>query len=139
MLTRNRFVEELTQFAKTNDYNLGDIIVTHGGACLIMGLREVTGDIDVMVSAEIWHDQLRKGGVPVDLGDDIFLMEVTQNIDIHIGMSYDTLPDEYTLEGVRYHSLEQTLLDYLKLGRKKDIDVIKQIKTLLGIERKIES
>lgn len=133
MLTRNQFIEELVEFASSNSYNLNDIIVTHGGACLLMGLRETTGDIDVMVSIEIWHDQLRKGGVPVDLGKGIFLMSCTDNIDIHIGMSYDTLPDEYTTEGVRYHGLEQTLLDYKKLRRLKDVKVIRQIKELIRV------
>ena len=123
-MNRQEFVQKLLAYASSNGYNMSDIIVTHGGACLMMDLRQETGDIDVMVAHDIWVDSLKKGFEPVDLTGGVWLISATSDIDIHVGMDEGVHPNVVSPEGVHYHGLEQTLLDYQKLNRPKDQTVI---------------
>lgn len=127
MLNRNQLVAELVKFASDNDYPLDEIVVTHGGACLIMGHRVTTNDIDVVVSQSIWERELAKGLNPISLGGRVFMISSTDVIDIHIGMSIIRHVNQRTPEGVVYHGLRQSIIDYIRLGRDKDIEVIKSL------------
>lgn len=127
MLNRNQLVTAVKAFAVKNNYPLEDIVVTHGGACLLMGHRETTNDIDVIVSQAIWESEHNKGLNPVSLGGQVFLISSTDVIDIHIGMSIPENINRRSPEGIVYHGLQQTILDYAKLGRDKDLAVIKTL------------
>ena len=122
MLNYEKFVSIICEFADTNDYDMGDMYISHGGAMLTMGFKESTSDVDAHVTQEIWDDQLIKTGkVPVDLGNGVYLLEVDENIDIHIGA---TRPSELGIRtspsGYRYSDMWQTLDDYKLLNREKD-------------------
>ena len=123
-MNRQEFVQKLLAYASSNDYSMSDIVVTHGGACLMMGLRQETGDIDVMVAHDIWVDSIKQNMAPVDLTGGVWLISATPDIDIHVGMDEGVHPIVVSPEGVHYHGLEQTLLDYQKLNRPKDQTVI---------------
>ena len=127
MLNRNQLVTAVKAFAVKNNYPLEDIVVTHGGACLLMGHRETTNDIDVIVSQAIWESEHNKGLNPVSLGGHVFLISSTDVIDIHIGMSIPENTNRRSPEGIVYHGLQQTILDYEKLGRDKDLEIIKTL------------
>lgn len=128
MLNRNQLVAAVKTFAIENNYPLEDIVVTHGGACLLMGHREHTNDIDVIVSQAIWESEHDKGLNPVSLGGHVFLISSTDIIDIHIGMTIPEYTNRRSPEGIVYHGLQQTIVDYEKLGRDKDVAVIKALK-----------
>lgn len=132
-MNKNEFVSKLTAFAIDNGYDLSDIVVSHGGSALLMGLRETTNDIDVAVSINVWNDFVAAGHPIAELGDGIQLIVATTDIDIHHGMPVPKRSNMVTEEGIHYHGMLQTLDDYVELGRDKDLVVIAQIKTVLGL------
>ena len=127
MLNRNQLVAAVKAFATENNYSLDEIIVTHGGACVLMGHRETTNDIDIIVSKSIWESEHDKGLNPISLGGRVFMISSTDVIDIHIGMTTEKHVNQRTPEGIIYHGLRQTIIDYTKLGRDKDLEVIKSL------------
>lgn len=131
MLNQTQFVNELELFIAKHSYTPSDILVSHGGSMLLMGHRESTGDIDVSVSRDIWVDQIIKSNnTPVSLGERVWLLEVTSNIDIHIGVSKTKYKPLVHASGFLYNGREQTLLDYMALNRDKDQESIRLLRSL---------
>ena len=51
----NEFIGELLTWVAENGLNINDVHVSHGGTCMLLGLKESTDDIDLTVSAEIFE------------------------------------------------------------------------------------
>lgn len=126
--------DRITSFAKEYGYSLSDIVVTHGGACVLAGLRQSTNDIDVSVTRAIWVDQIRKNATPICLGDGVWKIECNYGIDLHISKDHVKYPNVVTDDGIVYRSIRQTLYDYEKLNRTKDSNIISILKTQCKIK-----
>lgn len=128
-MNKVQFVNEVTTWAQTNGLEMSDLLVSHGGAMLLMGLRSETGDVDLHVTQAVW-DKFVPNGSPVELGDGVSLLSVTPHIDIHVGGfgSEQIAAASVSPEGIRYRSRSDTLEDYLKLNRSKDAASIKLLK-----------
>lgn len=127
MLNRKQIIEHITAFATTNGHALEDLIVTHGGACVLLGVTLTTNDIDVTTTLPVWTHHIKMGKKPEELPDGVLLLSATDIIDLHIG---NTRPiDEIltTEEGVCYTGFDQTLTDYQHLNRDKDKEIIAKL------------
>lgn len=123
---------QLTKWANTNGYSLNDMIVSHGGACVLHGLRTETNDIDLHVSSAIWLVEMAKGNKVYNLDGGTLLMNVEDNLDIHVGgtsawknSTFDTELCKDT--GIRYSTQRKLLLQYRELNRAKDQVIISTI------------
>ena len=133
MLTKDMFASELNSFVLENGYNPCDILVSHGGAMLLHGLRRHTSDIDIHVSADIWVDQcIKMGTPPVSLGNGVWLLTVTDTIDIHVGAPEPSITPHVHACGFRYNCLLQTLFDYKRLNRSKDSFAIHTLESMFA-------
>lgn len=95
-------------------------MVLHGG-------RKTTGDIDLWVSRPIWVEEIRKGGTPRSIGNGVWGMVVTDNIDIYIG--WDKPNHLYQTTGnCIYADLDTLYKEYTKLNRDKDQLAIRSLK-----------
>lgn len=131
MLTKDMFIEELNSFVLENGYNPNDILISHGGAMLLHGLRRHTSDIDIHVSPDIWVDQCIKLNRPgISLGDGVWLLSVTDTIDMHIGSKKPVMSPYVHACGVQYNCLLQTLFDYKRLNRAKDRTAIYTLESM---------
>lgn len=110
--------------------------VSHGGAMLMMGLRDETGDIDLNVLPETW-DLLIKLGFKKRTLNSIGLLPtvvltVTDKIDVHLVQKF---PDLLVEDGIRYTTVERTLEDKRYLSRLKDSEDIKLLTETLRKSR----
>ena len=128
-MNKTELTNTLITFANANNYNLNELVVTHGGACVLMGLLDSTNDIDLVVSHDVWVDHIKRGFIPVQLSDDVWMISTTENIDIHVGMEDTISRNNITPDGIIHHSLSQTLLDYLQLIRAKDKLIISKLRS----------
>lgn len=118
-MNKQELVSTLKEFAKLHNYPLKDMIISHGGACVLLGVRDHTNDIDIYVSREIWSDHISRRFKPIVKPDGIASIQATDKISIRLGvgfMSYTQL--EY--DGITHQSARQTLLEYIILNRVKD-------------------
>ena len=115
-----QFVNNLKIWASENEVNLDDIHVSHGGSCMMLGIKLNTDDIDLTVTEKIFNrfdDPERR----IDLGDGRYLIQVTPNIDIHLAEDDIARPCLIQHEsGIWYRDTQRTLFDYQKLNRPKD-------------------
>lgn len=136
-MNKEMFINVLSQWLNDTGYNPADCHVSHGGSMLMLGLRSETEDIDLTVSQEIWDDLLSKGfkykTLPAtDKYPEVNIMPVNEYIDVHlVDKNFDGV---LINEGVVYYrDMKTTLLDKLKLDRKKDkADILMLVKTLYG-------
>ena len=110
-MNKQEFVETLKSWFEENSVNPSDTYVSHGGALLLIGLRDKTEDIDLTVTREVWEKFESTGLYPVvNLGGGTYLMSVTDVIDIHIcNRVYSRLVET---RGIQHPTFEETLEDY---------------------------
>lgn len=128
-MNKSELTNTLTTFALENNYSLNELVVTHGGACLLMELTDSTNDIDLSVSHDVWVDHIKRGFKPVQLTNDVWMISATDCIDIHVGMEDPISYNNITSDGIVHHGLSQTLLDYLRLDRAKDKLIISKLRS----------
>ncbi len=116
------------QFIKTlltwlDEYNIEShkVHVSHGGSMLMMGLKDSTNDVDLTVSYDVFERFTKESYPTKNLGNGRYLIQVTDNIDIHC-MERDISPEHIIKDesGVYYRDAQTTLDDYVKLNRPKD-------------------
>lgn len=122
-MNKEQFVKEYKDFVQLHGLDVEKTVVVSGGAMLMMGLREETGDIDLDVEPSVFNWFLRKGYKSHRFGkDQILVIEATENIDLHICEDFD----ETTItEGVCHYTAEAVLRFKKKLNREKDQKDIK--------------
>lgn len=128
----NEFIGELLTWVAENGLNINDVHVSHGGTCMLLGLKESTDDIDLTVSAEIFEAYKAKGFKETQLKDNRSLIAVTDHIDIHViepWVNEDCL--RLHASGIWYRDAVQTIRDYEYLNREKDQIVIQKLTALL--------
>lgn len=117
-MNKVEFKDKIEKFL--SEYNIAkcDAYVSHGGTLLLLGMREVTNDIDLTVSKEVW-DKFIEDGYPVKIvGGNIEIIEFKGNIDVHCDDG--DMRDLMYIEGVLSRSPERTLRDKMSLNREKD-------------------
>ena len=123
----NTLIDTVNKFIVNGGYNPKDVIVTHGGALVLLGYIDTTTDIDVWVSRDIWVDEIVKGGTPVSLGGGVWCMAVTPDIDIHIGFGELYYPPVVNTGGWHSMDTQDLLISYEALNRPKDKQKIKML------------
>lgn len=123
-MNRKELINKIKEFIATNNYNPSHLVLSHGGACVMHGIRNDTNDVDMYVSRRIWDDQIRKGRVPVKKQDGIESIQATKDISIRVGVGFMSRTVENEM-GVLYQSLEQTRREYMVLDRPKDKAIMK--------------
>ena len=130
MLNREQIVKQLTTFARDNGHALEELVVTHGAACVLLGIKDTTNDIDVTTSLSVWSHHIKLGQKPEEIGDGVMLLSATDTIDLHVGAPCPKYSNFDCEEGIYYHGFHQTLEDYRHLNRDKDKDIILQLESL---------
>lgn len=128
-MNRTQFIERYKSFLSQYNIDSKDAHVSHGGAMLMLRLREETDDIDVTVTQEVWDFFERAGFKTKVAGDGFELKEINEFVDIHRG---DSKSDLIFINGVQLRSAERTLRDKLELNREKDQPDIIKLKQYLS-------
>lgn len=135
-MNKELFMKLLNRWFVEMEIEPKDCHVSHGGAMLMHGLRELTQDIDLTVSKRVW-DKFVELGFEVKILPDcglvkgISLISVTENIDIHLS-DVDYSGKLLLENNIYFRDLNTTLNDKILLGRKKDEKDIILLKSLLG-------
>ncbi len=121
--------EELISKAKEikTRYNASFVILVHGSAEVLHGIKELTNDLDVSGDFKGFENiEPSLYGPPYDLW---FLEEE----DVDIGV-VEVLPNNIILveDGVYYTTIEQLIEDKKKLGREKDKEALVRIEEFLN-------
>lgn len=133
MLDKKKYIRLLKAWLKEN--NVPDTMyhISHGGVCLLHGLKKYTEDIDLTVHKDIYQRFLDDPDYEqIELHNPYFRMiPVTEVIDIH-DRGWDIPEDQIEfIDGIRCRTLERTLDDYLELNRPKDQIYIAKLKELI--------
>lgn len=136
-MNKSEFVARLNDFFTKFDISPEDCYVSYGGAMLMMGLADSTGDIDLSVTRAV-YDQFKMAGYPItplpatgDMGE-WELISVDECIDILPNENFNNYKAGCVVEGnVHYRDMTNTLIDYQTFNRDKDQHRIKQLSALL--------
>ena len=129
MLKREKIVELYFKGCEKINLPPERVVVGAGGACVLLGIRESTNDIDVDVVKSDFDELLKVGYKSHLFGDDNVVLEVTEHMDVH---GVDEIVDTVVIEGVTCYSAKSVLDFKLKLNREKDKADIEALKKLLN-------
>lgn len=126
--------KQLLKWLNKRGYTTSDVIVSHGGAMVLEGVRDDTRDIDLTVSPHVWVEETRRNrNSPIAIGGGVWLLNVADNIDIHIGGDCIFNTDKQVLNicdetDIQYYNMNKTYQQYMKLNRRKDKKTLKQLR-----------
>lgn len=126
-MDRDTLIKRYLKFLKQYGLKSRDVVVGAGGALLLQGLRDQTGDIDVDVSSETF-ERLRayaKGHHYFGEKDPVEVLEFPNDIDVHLWRGDE---DTQHIRHVCCYSLKETLAQKQRLNRPKDQADIAAIK-----------
>jgi hypothetical protein len=129
-MNKSQLVARLTKFIESNNYEMEDAVVSHGGAMVLLGLRDDTNDVDIYVTEAIWNDFLEDGFKPDVKKDGIESIQATKHVSIRINTRSNIYPDVIT-NRVNHQSAEQTLHEYQLLNRDKDAESIVKLQNYI--------
>ena len=133
LMNRSQLISKVTKWANKEGHSLKRMVLTHGGATVLQGLRHSTNDVDIDVDQAIWAGYLARGFVPYPIHDGTVVMTVEDGISIRFGWSPPISKDKVDLmSGVAYRSIKDTHRAYLELNRAKDAAIIKHLTELVG-------
>ena len=129
-MNRNELMNKYFEFLSVEGLKPEEVVVGFGGAMVMWGLREETGDLDLSLDEVVFERIVgEKGLVVKELNRSISkcLAAWDECVDIHPGGLGGVLVD-----GVMVDSLEKILEGKLFLNREKDRKDIEKLKELLG-------
>lgn len=132
-LNLQKFYSHLMQWLSCHGLSIDDVSVSHGGSMLLLGLIETTDDIDLTVSSEIFNGFDNGNHEIRPLENNRYLIKVGKRVDIHTSELHPLQLKSCLVKhqnGIWYRNAQQTLIDYLTLGRDKDQ---KKIQSLLKL------
>lgn len=134
LLDKKGFVKLYNDFCKEIQY---PAVVSAGGALLVMGMRELTDDLDLDVSDEIYdkyyYDPKYKNLIhSTPVGEYI---QVKDKVSIH---RLDRRASLTVIEGIACYSANDLLLQKLRLNREKDQEDIRKLRELLSHEASVK-
>lgn len=121
-MNKLQLIAKLVKFYKDFDIVSTQCHVSHGGALVLLGLKDQTDDIDLVVTQQVWDKFKSYSKTQLNaLGDYKAkeLISIDDDIDLHL------IDDQYPLvitvvDGIYLTDLNTTLLDKLRLNRDKD-------------------
>lgn len=137
-----RYLDVLTQAAEELRIDPRLIHISHGGAAVLHKIKEETSDIDVTIPTLVFDSLIANGTFVKDkiidrpaLGQEtatVSYIYVNQDgsgeVDFHRARDNDLTKKYFELEnGMQVTSKIQTLIDYLKLGRGKDMKTLEYL------------
>lgn len=137
MLNKEQYINWLNDFYVKFNVNPKECHVSHGGSMLMLGLRELTDDIDLTVSDSIWKMLLGMGYtykvIPTtNQYPSIKIMQIDEYIDVHLD-DRDLNGEDFLYEkNIYYRNAKITLVDKLKLNRTKDQNDISLLNVYLA-------
>lgn len=137
MLNKEQYINWLNDFYVKFNIDPKECHVSHGGSMLMLGLRELTDDIDLTVSDSVWEMLLGMGYtykvVPaLNQYPSIKIMQIDENIDVHLD-DRDLNGEDFLYEkNIYYRNAKITLVDKLKLNRTKDQNDISLLNVYLA-------
>ena len=129
-MNRKELMDKYFEFLKVEGLVNEEVVVGFGGAMLMWGLREETGDLDLGVSVEVFERIVSEKKLVVkELVGSVCkcLAKWDGCVDIH-----PVSVDGVVVDGVLVDSLEKILEGKLLLNREKDQKDIVRLKELLG-------
>jgi hypothetical protein len=129
-MNRKELMSKYFEFLSVEGLKPEEVVVGFGGAMVMWGLREETGDLDLSLDEVVFERIVgEKGLVVKELKQSVSkcLAEWDECVDIHPGELGGVLVD-----GVMVDSLEKILQGRLFLNREKDKKDIEKLKVLLG-------
>lgn len=104
------------------------VVAGSGGVCTMLGLRQLTADVDVDLPTDVFQ-RLKEQGYPTHYFGTTLVIKVTEHMDVH------EMVDEkrvIVVEGVTCYHPEEVLDFKLKLNREKDQVDIKALQRHLA-------
>lgn len=129
-LNLQKFYSHLMQWLSCHGLSIDDVSVSHGGSMLLLGLIETTDDIDLTVSSEIFNGFDNGNHEIRPLENNRYLIKVGKRVDIHTSELHPLQLQSCLVKhpnGIWYRNAQQTLIDYLTLGRDKDQEKIQSL------------
>lgn len=130
-MRKQDIINEVTKFTCKHANSLNDVIVSHGGACVLHGVMRDTKDIDLYVTDEIWEKHVSLGFVPILKNDGVLSIQATSDISIRTGCK-EVWSDALKEQNILYQSAQQTIFEYIRLQRKKDYKKIANLQKIVG-------
>ena len=128
MLNREQFLETLNQACAALGFLKSNVIISHGGASLLHGLRDETDDIDVAIPRHHWDTLLNLGLKARTLPPTGThpAVEIIEHLDVDWHLTTkDQSVDMVNLHGYAVTRPLRLLRDRIALGRQKDMGDIK--------------
>ena len=133
-MDKAQLLKTLAEFEKKFDLKPSEYYLTHGGALVLLGLKQTTNDADITISdIETFNRVAKQGGFGTQLPSGTWLINVMDNVDIHDKPIDETVELTET-DGIMHTTVKQTLVDKLALNRDKDQPWIKILATHLEME-----
>lgn len=128
MLNKEQFKEAYIHGCQVMGVDPLIVVAGAGGVCTMLGLRQLTADVDVDVPTDVFQ-RLKEQGYPSHYFGDTLVLEVTEHMDVHEMMEEKQV---MVIEGVTcYHPVE-VLKFKLKLNREKDQADIKALQDYIN-------
>lgn len=128
MLNKEQFKQAYIIGCQTMGVDPLVVVAGAGGVCTMLGLRQLTADVDVDVPTDVFQ-RLKEQGYPTHYFGTTLVIKVTEHMDVHemVGEKRVTV-----IEGVTcYHPVE-VLKFKLKLNREKDQADIKALQDYIN-------
>lgn len=134
----NRYLNVLGKACEELNIPKDQVIISHGGATLIWGVREETNDIDVSIPEDLFSKIAVEEEIihrPALNQEAAVLSWIYENdigeVDYHCHKEDTDTKELVEYAGFKVTSIKQTRIDYLKLNREKDQVAIKALGELL--------
>ena len=128
MLNKEQFKQAYIIGCQTMGVDPLVVVAGAGGVCTMLGLRQLTADVDVDVPTEVFK-RIKEKGYPSHYFGNTLVLEVTEHMDVHEMMEEKRVT---VIEGVTcYHPVE-VLKFKLKLNREKDQADIKALQDYIN-------
>lgn len=130
-MRKQDIINHVTKFTCKHADSSSDVIVSHGGACVLHGVMRNTNDIDLCVTNKIWESHIELGFVPIVKPDGVLSIQATPDISIRVACE-DAWSDALIEQNILYQSAQQTLDEYTRLQRNKDHKKIACLQKIVG-------
>lgn len=115
-MNKKDIITEYNAFLKKHKLQPSDFVIGAGGACLMIGLRETTDDMDMGLKQSLYEEMKDSGKYKTSEFHGIIIVEYSKNIDLHPQEDGQTV----MVDGVCCWSPQRVLDFKLKLNRPKD-------------------
>lgn len=130
---KRHYFAHLSNVCQKHDISRSDVYVVSGGAMVFYGLREITGDIDVLVPSYVFDKLIHSTGLESKhlppLGDNPGVeILVVDGVDFHRDKNFNTRSFKIH-KGFLIQTKQDLLLFKMNMGRAKDLEDIKALES----------